>query len=74
MSPKGALWDHYHTDGKGYKTNKSHQNAFCRGCIREKVVDMQLSDAKAVETGTLALVRPQIKLMEDGEYISDGQY
>jgi hypothetical protein len=68
MSPKIPLWEHFYTDGKSYKTNKSHHNAYCWACIRNKMADMQLSDAKAVQTGTLALARGKVKLMEDGEY------
>jgi hypothetical protein len=28
-TPKNYIWEHFHTDGKHFKTNQTHKNTWC---------------------------------------------
>ncbi|KIK77930.1 hypothetical protein PAXRUDRAFT_834806 [Paxillus rubicundulus Ve08.2h10] len=38
MPPKSPWWAHFYTNDKKYKSNNTHNNAWCEKCIQ---VDMQ---------------------------------
>jgi hypothetical protein len=51
MPPKSTLWQHFHTNKTRYKGDKTHNNAWCKGCIASYVNERTQAD-------TLALTEP----------------
>jgi uncharacterized cysteine cluster protein YcgN (CxxCxxCC family) len=67
MAPKSVLWSLFYTDHKFYKTDKSHHNAFCIGCVKSCMDQLRSSDSSAVASGELDSVRMNEELKEAGE-------
>ena len=51
MPPKSALWKYFCTNKTRYKGNKTHNNAWCKGCITSYINEGTQAD-------TLALTEP----------------
>ena len=51
MPPKSTLWQHFCTNKTCYKGDKTHNNAWCKGCIASYVNERTQAD-------TLALTEP----------------
>jgi hypothetical protein len=69
MAPKSELWRLYHTNRIHYKTDKSHLNAYCVGCMKSCTEGLCSSDSTAVATGELPAVRKNEELKEAGQRI-----
>jgi hypothetical protein len=67
MAPKSELWRLYHTNGTHYKTDKSHLNAYCIGCMKLCTDGLCSSDSTAVATGEPPAVRKNEELKEAGQ-------
>lgn len=51
MPEKSYVWDYFKTDGGFYKTDKSHENAFCDGCLQAAGLEIKLADTTVTEIG-----------------------
>jgi hypothetical protein len=71
MAPKSVLWKLFHSDNKHYKSNKSHLNAFCIGCMKLCMDKLCSSDSKAVAIRELLAVRSNEDLKEAGQYLKE---
>jgi hypothetical protein len=67
MAPKSVLWNLFHTDNQHYKSNKSHNNAFCIGCVKLCTDGLRSSDIMAVAVGELQAVRRNEELKQAGQ-------
>lgn len=67
MAPKSVLWKLFHSNNEHYKSNKSHLNAFCIGCMKLCMDELRSSDSIAVATGELPAVRSNEDLKEAGQ-------
>jgi hypothetical protein len=67
MARKSVLWSLFYTDNKLYKTDKSHHNAFCIGCLKLCTDRLRSSDSSAVASGELDTVRTDEELKEAGK-------
>ena len=70
MASKSVLWSLFHTNNKLYKSNKSHHNAFCIGCVKLCADQLHSSHSSAVASGELDTVRRDEELKEAGKWIS----
>ena len=71
MAPKSVLWKLFHSDNKHYKSNKSHLNAFCIGCMKLCMGELRSSDSTAVATRELPAVRSNEDLKEASQYLKE---
>lgn len=55
MGGKSSLWELYHDDGAKHKTNKTHTNAWCNGCLLAKMKEIE-----AAQTDEQPLPTPSI--------------
>ncbi|KAJ7874609.1 ribonuclease H-like domain-containing protein, partial [Mycena leptocephala] len=51
MGPKSPLWTLFHTDGKRYRTDRHHNNAWCKACLEWCEGDMRKEEIAAVAQG-----------------------
>jgi hypothetical protein len=67
MAPTSVIWQLFHSDNKQYLTDKSHKNAFCKGCVKHWTDRLSSSDSSAVATGELDAVRSNDELKRAGQ-------
>jgi len=66
MAPPSVIWQLFYTDNKHYLNDKSHKNAFCKGCVKHWTDRLLSSDSSAVATGELDTVRSDEELKQTG--------
>jgi hypothetical protein len=74
VPPKSWAWNHFYTDGKKYKNNKTDPNAWCNACLVSKMADLRESDSVAAANGLLAHGRSEDELQTEGEGLSVSAY
>jgi len=68
MPPKSALWKYFHTNKTRYKGNKTHNNAWCKGCIASYV-----NERTQVDTLALTAPSPSPPFWSVAELENEGQ-
>ena len=66
MAPLSAIWQLFHTNNEHYLNDKSHKNAFCKGCVKDWTDRLLSSDSSAVATGELDAVQSSEELKQAG--------
>jgi hypothetical protein len=70
-SSKSWYWLHFYHGEKHYQQNKTNPEAYCRGCIANKISELRCADAEAVGSGaSMAVIRAPEDLFKDGEHLS----
>ena len=67
MAPKSWAWNHFYSDGKKYKNNKTDPNAWCNACLLSRITGLRESDSVAVANGLLGHGRSEDELKAEGE-------
>ena len=60
------LWKHFYQDKSYYKTDKTHKNAWCKGCLEARKRVMIELDALKVRGGLIDAVRSEKELEKAG--------
>jgi hypothetical protein len=67
MAPTSVTCQLFQSDNKQYLDDKSHKNAFCKGCVKCWTDRLFSSDSSAMATGELDFVRSNDELKQAGQ-------
>ena len=60
------LWKYFHQDKTYYKSDKTHKNAWCKGCLNARKRAMIELDTSKVRGGLITAVRSELELEKAG--------
>jgi hypothetical protein len=66
MSPKSPVWQLFFVNKSTYKTDHSHFNAWCIGCLKSCKKNLHTADEEAIQAGLCGVGRTEAELNEMG--------
>ena len=67
MLPKSKLWEYFIRNKTLYKTDRTHQNTWCKSCVESHVWLCRNADKLAAAEGQLECVRGDSELESTGQ-------
>jgi hypothetical protein len=67
MTVKSPVWQLFFVNKSTYKTNHSHFNAWCVGCLKSCKTDLRDADEEAIQEGLHGVSRTEHELNETGK-------
>ena len=68
MAPRSPAWNLFHFNGTKYRDDKTHQNAWCKGCVKNKIRERADSDTVAIYSeGAMGVVLTEKQKIDEGE-------
>ncbi|EUC60305.1 hAT family dimerization protein [Rhizoctonia solani AG-3 Rhs1AP] len=65
MRPKDVSWGYFYSDGTKYKNDQSHENAWCRSEVDQKMQQLRERDKAAQYNGNIEVTRSEAGLKCD---------
>ena len=66
MTVKSPVWQLFFVNKSTYKTDHSHFNAWCIGCLKSCKTDLRDADEEAIQAGLHGVARTEDELNETG--------
>jgi hypothetical protein len=68
MAPRSPAWNLFHFNGTKYRGDKTHRNAWCKGCVKKKIQERVDSDTVAIYSeGAMGVVLTEKQKIDEGE-------
>ena len=67
MPPKSPIWELYIGSKTLYKTDQSHFNAWCNGCLYGCMKNLREADRANVIAGVVSYARTETELQAQGQ-------
>ena len=67
MPPKSPVWNHFYGNKTKFKTNQTHNNAWCKYCVRAHIQTLQAQDRDLVTQGHQSFIRGEDELVKQGQ-------